>query len=112
MAQKHTIGQLETRKHILEERTDKENSNIIKKIEREIAKLEKEERKQKMNKIDGIEFHELAAERYWSFPSGYKKDSKAETRNMIFSGDYLGARKMDGLIQKRSQLKIKNFGNL
>lgn len=49
-----------------------------------------------MNKIDGIEFHELAAERYWSFPSGYKKDSKAETRNMIFSGDYLGARKMDG----------------
>ena len=45
MAQKHTIRQLEIRKHILEERTDKENSNIIKKIEREIARLEKEERK-------------------------------------------------------------------
>lgn len=45
MAQKHTIGQLEIRKHTLEERTDKENSNIVKKIEREIAKLEKEERK-------------------------------------------------------------------
>lgn len=45
MAQKHTIGQLEIRKHILEERTDKENSNIVKKIEREIARLEKEERK-------------------------------------------------------------------
>ena len=45
MAQKHTIGQLEIRKHTLEERTDKENSSIIKKIEREIAKLEKEERK-------------------------------------------------------------------
>ena len=45
MAQKHTIGQLEIRKHTLEERTGKENSNIIKKIEREIAKLEKEERK-------------------------------------------------------------------
>ena len=39
MAQKHTIVQLEIRKHILEERTDKENSNIIKKIEREINKL-------------------------------------------------------------------------
>lgn len=39
MAQKHTIEQLETRKHILEERADKENSNIIKKIEREINKL-------------------------------------------------------------------------
>ncbi len=45
MAQEHTIGQLEARKHILEERTDKENSNIVKKIEREIARLEKEERK-------------------------------------------------------------------
>ena len=32
MAQKHSIGQLEIRKHILEERTDKENSSIIKKI--------------------------------------------------------------------------------
>ena len=39
MAQNHTIGQLEVRKHTLEERTDKENSNIIKKIEREINKL-------------------------------------------------------------------------
>ena len=45
MAQNHTIGQLEIRKHILEERTDKENLNIVKKIEREIARLEKEERK-------------------------------------------------------------------
>ena len=45
MAQKHTIVQLEIRKHILEERADKENSNIVKKIEREIARLEKEERK-------------------------------------------------------------------
>ena len=39
MAQKHSIGQLEIRKHILEERTDKENSNIIKKIQRKINKL-------------------------------------------------------------------------
>ena len=39
MAQNLTIGQLEIRKHILEERTDKENSNIIKKIQRKINKL-------------------------------------------------------------------------
>lgn len=49
-----------------------------------------------MNKINGVEFHELEAEKFWSFPASYKKDSKAETRNMILSGDYLGSRKMDG----------------
>jgi hypothetical protein len=49
-----------------------------------------------MNNIAGIEFHELEAEKYWSFPKSYKKDPKAETRSMIFSGDYMGARKMDG----------------
>lgn len=46
--------------------------------------------------INGIDFSELDAERYWSFPKSYKKDSKEETRNMIFSGDYIGSRKMDG----------------
>lgn len=39
MAQKHTIEQLKVRKHMLEERTDKENQNIIKKIQRKINKL-------------------------------------------------------------------------
>ena len=39
MAQKHTIEQLKVRKHMLEERTDKENQNIIKKIQRRINKL-------------------------------------------------------------------------
>ena len=46
--------------------------------------------------IDKVDFKELEAEKYWSFPKSYKKDSKTETRNMIFSGDYIGARKMDG----------------
>ena len=46
--------------------------------------------------INGIDFKELETERYWSFPKSYKKDSKTETKNMIFSGDYIGARKMDG----------------
>ena len=46
--------------------------------------------------IVGTDFEELPAEKYWSFPKSFKGDPKAETRNMIFSGDYLGARKMDG----------------
>lgn len=50
--------------------------------------------------IDNVNFHELESQRYWSFPSGYKKDAKAETQNMIFSGDYIGARKMDGAFYK------------
>ena len=46
--------------------------------------------------IDGIDFQNLEAEKYWSFPKSFKGDPKEETRNMIFSGNYLGARKMDG----------------
>lgn len=46
--------------------------------------------------IDGMDFGELPAEKYWSFAKSFKGDPKVETRNMIFSGDYLGARKMDG----------------
>ena len=46
--------------------------------------------------IDGIDFHNLDAEKYWSFPKSYKGDPKEATKNMIFSGDYIGARKMDG----------------
>lgn len=46
--------------------------------------------------LDEIDFNELDAERYWSFPKSYKGDPKHDTKMMIFSGDYLGARKMDG----------------
>ena len=46
--------------------------------------------------IDSIDFNELPAEKYWSFPKSYKGDPKEATKNMIFSGDYIGARKMDG----------------
>ena len=46
--------------------------------------------------IDKINFQELEAEKYWSWPSSFKGDPKEETRNLIFSGNYLGARKMDG----------------
>jgi ATP-dependent DNA ligase len=46
--------------------------------------------------IDGIDFQNLEAEKYWSFAKSFKGDPKEETRNMIFSGNYAGARKMDG----------------
>ena len=46
--------------------------------------------------IDEIDFENLECEKYWSFPSSFKGDPKEETRNLIYSGNYLGARKMDG----------------
>ena len=41
--------------------------------------------------IDGIDFENLDCEKYWSFPSSFKGDPKEETRNLIFSENYLGA---------------------
>lgn len=49
-----------------------------------------------MTLIDNINFFELPAEKYWTFPKSSKKDIKAETKKMIFSNNYLGARKIDG----------------
>ena len=46
--------------------------------------------------IDNINFRELESEKYWAFPKSFKGDPKAETKNMIFSNDYIGSRKMDG----------------
>ena len=46
--------------------------------------------------IDGFNFKEMAPQKYWSWPSSFKGDPKEETRNLIFSNNYLGARKMDG----------------
>ena len=42
--------------------------------------------------IDNVNFYELETQKYWSFPKSYKKDSKAETKDMIFSGNYIGAK--------------------
>ena len=50
--------------------------------------------------INGIDFHSLEVQRYWSFPKSYKGDPKTEAQNMIFSGDYVGARKIDGAFYK------------
>jgi len=45
-------------------------------------------------------FHDLEAQKYWSFSANAKVDPKAEIKNMIFSGDYIGSRKMDGAFYK------------
>ena len=50
--------------------------------------------------INGIDWLNAEAMRYWSYPSNYKKDSKTEIRNYIFSGDYIGALKVDGYYQR------------
>lgn len=46
--------------------------------------------------IDNKNFMEMEAEKYWSFPKSYKGDPRAAAKQMIFSGDYIGSRKMDG----------------
>lgn len=46
--------------------------------------------------IDGVDFESLPAEKFWSFPSGYKKNKEQEIHDMIWGNKYLGSRKMDG----------------
>ena len=51
--------------------------------------------------INGIDYHNLEAQRYWSAPASWAPErKKQETRDFIFSGDYVGARKMDGAFYK------------
>ena len=53
------------------------------------------------NFIDGVNFHELEAQKYWTPPASWAPERKKdETYNAIFSGDYVGARKMDGAFYK------------
>ena len=46
------------------------------------------------------DFHELIPQRYWTFGASAKVDPKVEAKNMIFSGEYIGARKIDGAFYK------------
>lgn len=47
--------------------------------------------------IEKTDFQQLESEKIWSFPSTYSEDRKRnETKEMVFSGDYLGALKKDG----------------
>ena len=45
-------------------------------------------------------FHELPAQKYWAFGASTKIDPKIEIKNMIFSSNYIGARKIDGAFYK------------
>lgn len=46
--------------------------------------------------INDIDFHNLEAEKYWTFPKTYKGNAQEETKRFILSEEYLGAEKMDG----------------
>ena len=50
--------------------------------------------------VDGFDWVDASAMLYWSYPSSYAKDKKAEIRNYIFSGEYLGSLKVDGYYQR------------
>ena len=50
--------------------------------------------------IKDIDWLNIEAMKYWSYPSSYKKDSKTEIRNYIFSGQYMGSLKVDGYYQR------------
>ena len=53
------------------------------------------------NFIDGIDFHNLEAQKYWAPTASWSDErKKQEVTSMIFSGDYVGARKMDGAFYK------------
>ena len=53
------------------------------------------------NFIQNVNFHDLPAQKYWSLPSSWDEErKKKEIQQAIFSGDYIGARKMDGAFYK------------
>lgn len=53
------------------------------------------------NFIDGIDFHELSAQKYWTPPASWSDErKKQEVQDAIFSGNYIGARKIDGAFYK------------
>ena len=51
--------------------------------------------------VDGIDWINAEAMRYWSFSSSYTPEKKkAEVQNAIYSGDFWGALKVDGYYQR------------
>lgn len=53
------------------------------------------------NYINGVDFYNLEAQKYWTPPSSWDKEKRnAEVKNAIFSNEYIGARKMDGAFYK------------
>ena len=61
--------------------------------------------------IDGIDFQNLAPQKYWAPPSSWSIEKKKETTNArIFSGDWFGATKMDGYFSKLVKDMDGNIG--
>ena len=51
--------------------------------------------------VNGIDWVNAEAMKYWSWTASTSVDKRrAETRNMIFSGDYIGALKVDGYYER------------
>ena len=51
--------------------------------------------------VNGIDWINAEAMKYWSFPSSYTDEKKKnEVHDAIFGGDYLGALKVDGYYQR------------
>lgn len=51
--------------------------------------------------IDGFDFGEMEAQRYWAPPSSWSNEKKGDNaRAKIFSGDFLGSEKKDGYFAK------------
>ena len=50
--------------------------------------------------IEGVNFKELEPMKYYAHPKTFKGDAKADARNKIYSGEWIGARKMDGYFTK------------
>lgn len=59
--------------------------------------------------IKDIDWINLDAMKYWSFGASYKGDKKVEAKNLVMSGNYLGALKVDGYYQR---LVIDEDGNI
>ena len=64
-----------------------------------------------MTLIDNVDFTELEAEKFWSFPKSFKGNPKEEAKKFVFSGEYLGARKMDGAYYRFVKRHGRKYGS-
>ena len=47
--------------------------------------------------INNIDFINIEAEKYWTFPTSYKGNKQEEIEHMLHDGNYVGAEKKDGM---------------
>ena len=50
--------------------------------------------------INGIDWLNAEAMKYWSWPANKKDTAREETHSLIFSGEYWGALKVDGFYER------------